>query len=90
LVGESTVLGLLRGLDDREGIMREENLGKLLPHLRPVDEEAQGKGDKSFSVRANYGPSQKDGASHNHLIIMREMCAPHDTSLGVHCGQWWH
>ena len=43
-----------------------------------------------FGVRANYGPSQKDGASHNHLIIMREMCAPHDTSLGVHCGQWWH
>ena len=41
--------------------MREENLGKLLPHLRPVDEEARGKGAKSFGVRANYGPSQKDG-----------------------------
>ncbi len=82
LVGESTVSGLLRGLDDREGIKREENLSELLPHLRPVDEEARSKGAKSFGVRANYGPSQKDEASHNHLIIMREMCAPHDTSLG--------
>ena len=56
LVGKSTVPGLLRDLDDREGIMREENLGELLPHLRPVDEEARGKGAKSFGVRANYGP----------------------------------
>ncbi len=53
LVAKSTVPDLLCGLDDREGIMREENLGELLPHLRPVNEEAQGKGAKSFGVRAN-------------------------------------
>ena len=39
LVGKSTVSSLLCCLDDREGIIGEENLGKLLPHRRPIDNE---------------------------------------------------
>jgi len=55
-VGELTVSGLLRGFDDRVGIMREENLSELLPNLRPVDDEARGEGTKSFGVRADCSP----------------------------------
>jgi hypothetical protein len=62
LVGQSTVSGLLCCLDDREGIVGEENLGELLPHCRPVDNETRGKRPESFSVRADYRPSQKDGS----------------------------
>ena len=43
LVGQSTVPGLLRCLDDREGIVGEENLSELLPHSRPIDNETRGK-----------------------------------------------
>jgi len=56
LVGKSTVSGLLCCLDDREGIVGEENLSKLLPHSRPVDNETRGKRAESFSVRADYRP----------------------------------
>jgi hypothetical protein len=61
LVGKSAISGLLCCLDDREGIVGEENLGKLLPHCHPVDDETRGKRPESFRVRANYCPSQKDG-----------------------------
>jgi len=87
LVGKSTVSGLLRCLDDREGIVDEENLGELLPHRRPVGDETRGKRPESFCVRADYCPSQNDGASHAHLVIMRDMQTPDCPSRGVNCCQ---
>ena len=65
----------------------EENLGELLPHRRPVDDETRGKRPDSFRVRADYCPSQKDGASHAHLVIMRDVQTPDCPSRGVNCCQ---
>ncbi len=87
LVSESTVAGLLRGLDDRECIVGKEDLSKLLPHCRLVDKETWGKRPVSFGVRTGNDPSQKDGAPRNQLVIKREMRTPDDTSRGILCGQ---
>jgi len=65
----------------------EENLGELLPHRRPVDDETRGKRPDSFRVRADYCPSQKDGASHTYLVIMRDVQTPDCPSRGVNCCQ---
>ena len=72
-----------------EGIVGEENLGKLLPHHHPVDKETWGERPKSLGVRTDNDPrqKQKDGAPHNHLVIMRDKRAPNDTSRVIHCGQ---
>ena len=70
-----------------EGIVGEDNLGKLLPHRHPVDKENRGERTKSLSIRTDNDPRQKDGAPHNHLVIMRDMRAPDDTSREIHCGQ---
>ena len=87
LVGKSTISGLLRCLDDREGIVGEENLGEFLPHRRPVDDETRGERPDSFRIRADYCPSQKDGASYTHLVIMRDVQTPDCTSRAVDCCQ---
>ncbi len=73
LVSKSTVLGLLHCLDDREGIVGEENLSKLLSHCRPVNDETWGERPGSFRVRADDCPNQKDGAPRTHLVVMRDM-----------------
>ena len=87
LIGKSTVSGLLRSLDDREGIIGEENLGKLLPHRCPIDNETRGKRPESFRVRAKWCPSQKDEAPCTHLVIMRDVQTPDCPSWGVNCCQ---
>ncbi len=89
LIGKSTVSSLLHSLDDREGIVGEDNLVELLPHRHPVDNETWGERPESFRVRAraNCRPSQKYGAPRTHLVIMRDVQTPDYPSWGVNCCQ---
>ena len=85
-ISEPTVAALLC-LNDREGIIGEKDLRELPPHRRLVDKKTWGKWAKSFVVRTSCGCIQENGALHNHLVIMRDMRSPDNTSCGIHYSQ---
>ena len=84
-VCQPTITPRLCSLDDRKGVASEENLREFLPHCCPVYEECVGEGSDHLCVRTNCGAHLEDGAPRYHLIIMRDIRAPDDTSRGIHC-----
>ena len=61
LVGKSTISGSLRCLDDHEGTVGEENLDKLLPHRRSVNNETRGKRPRVSASEPTTAPAKKMG-----------------------------